>query len=330
MMTSELGPSVQLLGRDNGAGLSRDLDLLADALASLAVEVHANRLPRRNRVHAWVTRWRGKHKTPAFDINLMLERIRPEFASQARRNVLMPNPEYFSDRDGRVIETIGEVWAKTRHAVRLFNALGVPARYVGFTSPDQRLTGVERTATFFHGPGRSNNKGTAALIELWAHHPEWPRLTVVWRRQEAAQTPVPPNVTLIREHLDAATFRQLQNRHQFHLCPSQTEGFGHYLVEAMSCEAVVVTLDGEPMQELVQPDRGVLVPAHVIGQRELAARYGFEPAAMEAAIEQCLSMAPATRERLGQQARRWFETERDGFLARLREAVYAAPGAAAS
>ena len=329
-MATEPTPSVQLLGRDNGAGLSRDLDLLAEALAVLDVPVHANRLPRRNRLHTWYTRWRSARRGPRFDINLMLERIRPEFAAQARRNVLMPNPEYFRDQDGRVIEAIDQVWAKTQHAVRLFNALGVTSRYVGFTSPDQRLAEVERTPTFFHGPGRSNNKGTAALLDLWAQHPEWPHLTVIWRRDEAAQINVPANVTLIREHVDAASFRQLQNRHQFHLCPSQTEGFGHYLVEAMSCQAVVVTLDAEPMNELVQRDRGVLVPAKPIGQRELAVRYGFDRQAMEAAIEHCLGMSAATREQLGHAARHWFESERQAFYRRLGQAVRGDDAPAAS
>ena len=38
-------------------------------------------------------------------------------------------------------------------------------------------------------------------------------------------------------YLDEAELKRLQNAHVFHLCPSETEGFGHYLVEAMGIGA---------------------------------------------------------------------------------------------
>ncbi len=37
------------------------------------------------------------------------------------------------------------------------------------------------------------------------------------------------------------------------------EGFGHYIVEALSTGAIVVTTDGAPMNELVTPKSGFLV-----------------------------------------------------------------------
>ncbi|MGZ7234501.1 hypothetical protein ACXWOU_09605, partial [Streptococcus pyogenes] len=85
---------------------------------------------------------------------------------------------------------------KTRHAERLFGALGVPVRYIGFTSPDRRLPDLPRRHAFFHGPGRSMHKGTEALLQLWAAHPAWPMLTVVWRRKRIELGPLPANVTL--------------------------------------------------------------------------------------------------------------------------------------
>jgi glycosyltransferase involved in cell wall biosynthesis len=311
-----------LIARDNGAGLSRDLPLLADALQRSGCATHIAGLPHRGRFAEWLTRVKLAGKPPAFDVNVMLERIRPEFLRAARRNVLVPNPEYFRAQDKAALEAMDAVWVKTHHAERLFQALGATTRYVGFTSTDRLDADVPRRRAFFHGPGRSGNKGTQALLALWRKHPQWPMLTVAWRRKHVQIDALPSNITLIRTHLDDADYRRLQNEHRFHLCPSQTEGFGHYLVEAMSCAAVVVTLDAEPMNELVTPERGVLVAAQAIGTQDLATCYGFAEADMEAAVERCLEMDAATVERMGATARAWYARNHADFPARLREALH--------
>ncbi|RUL75996.1 glycosyltransferase [Dyella choica] len=313
----------QVIGRDNGAGLSRDLALLTRNLARAEADVTASALPHRGRLAEWGTRLRLMGRPPAFDLNIMLERIRPEFARAARRNVLIPNPEYFRPRDRAALKTIDTVWVKTRHAERLFQALGMPVRYIGFASMDCLRSDIPRQNSFFHGPGRSNNKGTQALLELWAQHPKWPVLTVVWRRKRTEAIEIPANVKLINHHLDDDAYRRLQNAHRFHLCPSQTEGYGHYIVEAMSCAAVVITLDAEPMHELIAPGRGILVPARKCGQQDLADRYGFEAQEMAAAIERCIAMTDAQAQMLGKAARNWYENEVGAFPKRLSEALIA-------
>ncbi|HEY9132965.1 MAG TPA: glycosyltransferase [Dyella sp.] len=315
----------QLIARDNGAGLSRDLLRLADALRATGHTVDVLGLPHRGRFAEWLTRMRLHGKPPAFDANLMLERIRPEFVSAARRNVLLPNPEYFRPEDRAALPLMDEVWVKTRHAERLFGELGADTRFIGFDSEDRLLADIPRKHAFFHGPGRSGNKGTAALLRLWAKHPEWPALTVAWRRKRVDIETLPANVVLLREHIDDASYRRMQNEHRFHLCPSQTEGYGHYIAEAMSCGAVVVTLDAEPMNELVTAERGVLVKAHPSGMQDLATLYAFDESAMETAIARCAAMSEADATTLGQTARQWFESNRAEFPGRLAVAWEAFP-----
>lgn len=321
-MKPTTAPRIQLLARDNGAGLSRDLPLLAQALREAGAEVTVSGLAHRGALTRGLTRLRLAWGAPRFDLNIMLERIRPEFVRAAHRQVLIPNPEYFGAESQPWLGLIDQVWCKTAHAQAAFAALGASCRFIGFSSPDRRLIEVPRQRSFFHGPGRSNNKGTRALIALWAKHPHWPTLTVVWRRKRVELGALPPNVALIREHLDDDAYRTLQNRHRFHLCPSQTEGFGHYLVEAMSCAAVVVTLDAAPMNELVTPARGVLVPAHAIGQQDLATTYGFDDAPMAAAIERCIAMSDADVEQLGAAARAWFAQRHAALVAHLAQALH--------
>lgn len=312
---------LNIIGRDNGAGLSRDMHLLADALRDTGMDTHLSPLPHRGGLAEALTRIRWMFRAPAFDMNLMLERVRPEFRGAARRNVLIPNPEYFRREDRARLDAVDAVWVKTRHAERLFGDLGARTRYIGFTSPDRRLPDVPRERAFFHGPGRSGNKGTLGLLALWAKHPEWPPLTVVWRRKRVDTGHLPANVRMVREHLSDTAYQRLQNTHRFHLCPSQTEGFGHYLVEAMSCAAVVVTLDAPPMNELVTARRGILVTASATGMQDLATLYEADETALETAIERCLAMSDADAAGLGEAARAWYDANREALPERLRDAV---------
>lgn len=297
---------VQILARRNGAGLSRDLALLTGVLRHHHVAVTPRPLGHRGRVSRNWTRLINHWLPHRYDLNIMLERIRPEFIPQAHHNILIPNPEYFSQDSLRWTPKLDAIWCKTHHAVALMEHLHVPLTRVGFTSSDRLLPDEPCLHQFFHGPGRSNNKGTQSLIALWSEHPEWPTLTVVWRRKDYGQIRIPNNVQLISQFVEDHRYQQLQNSHRFHLCPSRAEGFGHYILEAMSCANVVITLDAPPMNELVQVNRGILVPAIRQDQQALAPTWDFHPAAMAAAIEQCLAMPNEQLAVMGQRARTWY------------------------
>lgn len=328
-------PTIQLIVRANGAGLGRDLRLLVDVLSAANYRVtvtnraHRARLGNRlryfrNRVARLWHGWRTGRLNARYDINLMLEHVRPEMFKQARCNVLIPNPEWLRDEWLPHLPSIDLVLAKTRHAERIFGELGCRTAYIGFASTDCLDPSVDRELDFFHGPGRSNNKGTLPLLELWRRHPEWPLLTVVWRRKDVELPALPENVRLIREYLGEEQLRQLQNASTFHLCPSQTEGYGHSIAESLSLGGVTITTNGEPMNELVTAERGLLVRATVGGKQRLATLYDFDLEAMEQAIERCLAMSEQQRAQLGTHARAWFEENQRQFPARLVAGLQAA------
>jgi glycosyltransferase involved in cell wall biosynthesis len=331
--------NINLIARDNGAGLTRDMHLLAGLLREGGHDVtitglgHRSRLSNRlRRLHARLRRlfrgWFHGELNARYDINIMLEHVRPESFDQAHVNILIPNPEWFREEWLRELPHIDLIFAKTRHAEQIFGKLGCRVVPIGFTGADYQDTGVARQPTFFHGPGRSGNKGTLPLLELWAQHPEWPELTVVWRRKRVDIPDLPPNVKLIRDYLPEAELRRLHNANVFHLCPSQTEGYGHSLVESLSTGCVTITTDAEPMNELVTAERGVLVAAHANGTQELATLYDFDLDAMRAAIERCVAMSKEEQASLGHAAREWYEQNNTAFRKRFLDAIAnAAPAA---
>src|SRR6185295_13835563 len=118
-------------------------------------------------------------------------------------------------------------------------------------------------------------------------------LTVVQNPRAAKPGAPAPNIRHLIDYLDDAQLKRLQNAHRFHLCPSETEGFGHYLVEAMGIGAVTLTLDAPPMNEMITPERGLRVPTARTGAQNLATTYFYDEAAMQAAIERALALDDA-------------------------------------
>lgn len=330
--------AVTLIGKSNGVGLARDLRLLADALRHCGAEVHVHAADRSDgrqrrsrmvqslaRTRAWLRRRRTASQGFPAHINVMLEHVWPQFLHTAELNIAVPNPEWFDRRDQRLLTSIDGVWTKTHHAQQVFGALGCRTAFIGFDSEDRLDPAVPRERSFFHLAGKSRMKGTDRLLRRWLRHPEWPTLVLVCHDEGAEH--VPPealsagNIEWYREYLPDERLRQLQNASRFHLCLSEAEGWGHYIVEAMSVGAVTLTLDAPPMNELIQPDRGLLMPGASKGRQNLSDTYGFQEAALEQAVAHALSLDEAALTRLGQAARRWFEANRASFAARVGQAL---------
>lgn len=301
-----------IIGRKNGVGLDQDAALVGSALQEDGWSVR----------HHAPTDWRALI-TPCAkaDAVIHLERFFPLWKWRGARHYLIPNQERFPERQVGRLEKVDQILCKSRHAEEIFSRLHRSVRFVGFTSPDRLLPDAKPDyLSFFHLAGRSTLKGTEGLVALWARHPEWPLLTLVQHPDNAPES-VPANVRLISRHVSDAELRSLQNASGVHLCPSLSEGWGHYIVEAMSCRAVTVTTDGPPMNELVHPDRGVLVAANRSEPRRLGRNFYVDTDAMEKAVAGLIAASSSEKASLGDAARRWFECNHAQFAATLRQAV---------
>ena len=323
---------LRLVGKSNGVGLSRDLELLAAALSASGCEVTLHPCERRDRkrrrsllarLAMRVGRLRGSPPDPPFDVNVMLEHIWPQFVRQARCNVLVPNPEWTDRRDVAMLGIADRVWAKTAMAEELFAARGSRVLRIGFDSQDRFERAVERLPQFLHLAGRSPLKGTQRLLALWQRHPEWPRLTLLQDTPaaNASRPAVAANIVHRHGFANDQDLRTLQNAHRFHLCLSEAEGWGHYIAEALSVGALTFTCDAPPMNELVSAGRGVLVGAHLGEQHNLARMVRFDEQALESAIAHALLLNTTQLDAIGEAARGWFLANKQGFLARVQSAV---------
>lgn len=330
---------INIIAWHNGGGLSRDVDILVGAIPTDRYEISLNGLPvseapvRRRRIYHRANNacrllfQRSRLAAAPYDINLFLEDINPGFFRYARANAFIPNPEWFKPEQQRYLKNLDAVLCKTREAQDTFKALDCDTHFISFTSEDRRdNTGsIEKQTGFLHLAGRSWQKGTPALTDVWLKHPEWPVLRVVQSARTYEHSRVKPieapNIDHILERLDDDNLRALQNSHPIHLCPSEAEGFGHCIVEAMSCGALTLTTNAPPMNELITADRGILVDYSSSQSQRSGHNYYVDRAQLEERIGQIITMDEATRQQLGLNARTWFENNDREFRRLLSDAL---------
>jgi glycosyltransferase involved in cell wall biosynthesis len=304
---------INIVGLDNGAGLTVDARIVLGVLQGAGFDATWFKGVRPAKWKSRVARTPLGALLAHYDMNLFLERIHPGWYPFARLNVLLPNPEWFRDDLHAHLQGIDHVLCKTRDAQRAFDALGMRTAQVGFTAEDHgaagRLVADSQPVMALHVAGRSEHKGTRAVIDCWARHPEWPRLTVVQRpldRDSVLYAPPLPNVRYFKERVSDEALRAMQHEHAVQVLPSEVEGYGQALVEGLSLGAVVVTTDAPPMNELVSAAHGVLVAAGPGEAFRLGHRYPVIPDQLEQALARVFAWSPQQRHDVGAAARAWF------------------------
>ena len=306
--------SALVVGRMTGVGLDRDAALISTLLEGESLSTdwrHPRSLPLRKRLPF--------PYTPRHKLLIYLERAFRSWHRNAEKTVLIPNQERFPRRHLSRLRSIDAIFCKSHHATEVFSAHHPNAHYLGFTSEDRKLPDLKPDySRFFHLAGHSTLKGTDAVLEIWRRNPKWPTLTLVIHPHNTPES-IPANVELISRHLDEDELLQLQNSCGIHLCPSRSEGWGHYIVEALSCAAVTITTDAPPMNELVTPDRGILVPYDRSEPRHLGTNFHVITDKLEAAISKILTTPETELAALGTNARQWFETNDRDFRQRFHD-----------
>jgi len=282
--------------KSNHYGLTRDAELLVAAMRAAGVKVEVAGISDR----PIMERIRGIRRARRI---VHLERVFPQWISAAGINMLVPNQERFPKRHSGRLRKVDTILAKTDEACRVFANSGVPVKRLGFTSQDRFDPSVHRDWNrFLHLAGGSTLKGTEDVLALWARHPEWPELVLV-QKQANAPNSAAANVRLVTGYAADAELRRYQNECGIHLCPSRSEGWGHNLVEGLSCGAVVLTTDAPPMNEHVRAGLGVMVQADRAEPRHMGTNHFVAIDQLEAAIRGLIAMPLEAKQNMGALAR---------------------------
>ena len=307
--------------------MAMDVDVIRSALRGSGYEVSWGQPPVLSRTQKLVRRTRlldrRRHR---FRLNIMIQSAFKWAIPDAEVNCLIPNQEWFSaEHDVPQLRHFREVWCKTEAAVEVFRELGCATRYIGFSSRDLHDPELgERRDRFdrcLHVNGSNAWKGTQVLLDTWLMHPEWPHLTIVNRIPLRRPSALPANLTLVQGYLPDSEVRALVNRCGISIQPTEMEGYGHSLAEAMSAKAVVLVTDGAPMNEMIDESCGVMIAPSRQEPHYMGRRYFVTPASIERAMAAVLGMGKEQLERIGSAARRAFVDEERLVACRIRAAV---------
>jgi hypothetical protein len=242
--------SVNIIYVNNGVGLTRDANLLRELLVRYGYYVN---LVEFNKV--------SQAKTA--DVAIHLEICQQNAFRLGRKNVYIPNPEWYQENWDRFLHQYTVVCSKTLDCERIFGQKHRNTIYTGFTSIDRFLPDVEKIHCYLHTGGQSETKGTDKIFRAWL--PAFKRLLITTKKHNFRSS---SNI-LFMGWLSDVDHQYSQNRCLIHICPSIYEGFGHIINEAMSCGAVIVTTDAPPMNECITGN-GFLIPVSSTGRMALA------------------------------------------------------------
>lgn len=291
--------TITLVSRDNGVGLSVDMGLLQDMLTSAGHTV--------NRVD-----WRAPRLPGRVDVAMFLELWNPNLARYAKRVVGIFNLEWFQSGWAKDLARIDQLWAKSQECHDVFSRRLrlTNSTYTGFLSRDLNDPSVERTPTALHLRGHSDFKNTNTVIEAWRRDPTLPPLTII----SSVPLQVPPHVRVLGR-IPEAELRREMNQATFHICPSRAEGWGHYITEALSVGALVITTNASPMNEHVHREWGIVINPTQTGRHGMVTAHGISARVLGEAVRQAAATHPAQRAQMATRARAHFDARNASFRA---------------
>lgn len=297
---------INIFSDSNGKGLEKSRQVLKNALTALGHEVFEKDLSQRK-----------FSSEPVVDINIFFQFINSRCLHFAINNWFIPNPEcYFQNL--KLLDRIDLIVCRTHEVERIFQSLNKKTFYLGFTGYDCFIPSdiPKDYSVCLHAAGESPYKGTNSIMEAWKDRQDLPFLNII---SHLSQAPYDQgNLNWIAYKLPFEEYRALQNSCGIHICTSETEGFGHYLVEAMSTGAVVITTDAPPMNEYIT-DKRCLVPYSSYFTDNLAIRYVVDSQALASAIKNLMSLSEKERHQIGIENRAKFEEKTAEFLNNLQE-----------
>lgn len=294
---------------NNGAGLQKDAELFSALLEHMG---HKWRLIAYDRPHEGLS-------YPA-DINIFMEVMVPQLLNNAPVNWFMPNSEWYDAHTTEcALPRISLVLCKTHDCEEIWGRKTGRTYYTGFEAADfsNNTPVLNKELAFLHLAGNSGTKNTEAVIDCWRQYrPPYPVMIVSRDPAIRVKCHGVPNVKY-EQRLADSHVSHFVNSYRFHLMPSEYEGYGQGLHEALGCGGIVLTTKAPPMTEFPGVPHELMIPSTGIFTRRIATCHSVSADGVRDAVERAATLSPDQLIRMSAEARKGFENERIEFRQRI-------------
>ena len=208
--------------------------------------------------------------------------------------------------------------------------------YTGFTSVDRFRSNYNTDYNrFIHICGKSPYKGTLKIIEAWINHPEFPLLTIKIYEgevsvysdvQDMLKNKVVNNLKINKDFVSEDDIFELYNTYGIHLCPSNAEGWGHYIAEAKSAKAIVLYTNAPCMNETFTDGvDGISIDCDTNSStitNALCPFYKINANDIAKSVQKVLSLSLAEKQIIGNNARNSFIKNDNEFTLKFQNLIY--------
>ncbi len=245
-------------------------------------------------------------------IAIFIESI-PEFDWIFKTKIFIPNPEWTTKEIQKRASLYIDIFLhKTKYSIEKFKDTFPNAShfYLGFTSIDPGVL-VKDYSKFSHFRGKSKTRNSQSILNIWQNNQSFPRLFFqaygidigVHLNGWLKQSNLSLHLNYFNKHLDY--FEALTNA-GVHLCTSQMEGFGHYINESRAMAAFVVTINGSPMNELIDNNSGFLIDANEKISFNLGVKYLISEDSLLNSLQKVIDIPLHIRKEMGLLSRERF------------------------
>ncbi len=301
--------TINVIGGSNGVGLDADKLIMKRELEALGYIVNTLQL-------------KAEEEPQKADINIFFQNVGPKYFHHATLNWFVPNPECCRVED-EILNQFDLILCRTKEVERIFLKKKMKTYFLGFTSVDCYLKNVKKNfSKFFHLGGRSKAKSTGIVFDLWKANGSLGFLTIVRDKPAPIGAASLHHLKWIGKHIPKHELTILQNSAGIHLCPSEAEGYGHYLMEGMSTGAVIITTNAPPMNEFITDER-CLVPYTRQAPQALGTNYYITQEDLEKVVLNLMQLSFSELAKIGRTNRQNYLTRTEQFRRRLEKLLNA-------
>jgi len=257
-------------------------------------------------------------RAPEADINIFLETVSNILLKHAKYNILIPNQEWYYRTWIPYIDSFDLILTKSDYATNIFKSIKKDQdsiKFLGWKSIDRNQFGITKDYNqYIHICGRSKHKQTQEIIDSWEL--DFPLLHIIYSPKDVPLIQkTQNNIKYYTERLEDKELEDLANICGVHICCSETEGYGHYIHEAKSCGAVVITSQAPPMETFIDSSFGFLVKSkskkHL--KKHLGSRYILDQDDFKRVIREIMTKDKDELREMGKLAKESFNREAKKF-----------------